>query len=99
MKNDSEITKAGEQYATAHAAHYTSKNLHEALELYTEVVARHPDAPEAGYSHAQIQNIVNSVVPKQDLLNTQLALALALTREGHAVDDGRATTVVRTTAQ
>ncbi|MFC1610041.1 hypothetical protein ACFL6C_03730 [Myxococcota bacterium] len=79
MKSDSELTKAGEQYAAAHAAHYTTKNLHEALELYTDVVARHPDAPEAGYAHSQIQNIVNSVVPKQDLLDAQLALALART--------------------
>jgi hypothetical protein len=34
-------------------------------------------APEAGYSRTQVQNIVNAVVPKQELLDAQMELALA----------------------
>jgi hypothetical protein len=32
---------------------------------------------QAGYSRTQVQNIVNAVVPKQELLNAQVELALA----------------------
>lgn len=53
-------TEAGKQYAAAHAAHYTTKNLHKALELYRGVVAAHPNTQDAVYSHAQIQNIVKA---------------------------------------
>ena len=49
----------------------------EALELYRGIVAAHPETPEAGYSRTQIQNIVNSVVPDQELLDAQADLALA----------------------
>jgi hypothetical protein len=98
MKNERIPTEAGEQYAAAHAAHYTEKNLHRALELYKGIVTAHPDAPEAGYSHSQIKNIVNTVVPKQDLLDAQVELALARTRDEHAVNGGQVTTGTRAEA-
>ena len=41
------------------------------------VVTAHPNTQEAGYSRAQIQNIVNSLVPNQELLDVQVELALA----------------------
>jgi len=78
MRNDSELTNAGKQYAVAHAAHYTMKDLHEAIGLYRDIMTAYPNDPEAGYSRAQIQNIVNAVVPKQELLDAQVELALAL---------------------
>jgi hypothetical protein len=77
MGTETVITKASKQYAAAHEAHYKTKNLHEALELYKDITAVHPNTPEADYSLSQIQNIVKSVVPKQELLAAHLDLALA----------------------
>jgi hypothetical protein len=49
MRNDTGLTEASRQYAAAHAAHYKTKDLREALELYEGVLAAHPNAREAGY--------------------------------------------------
>ena len=80
MRNETELTEAGKQYARAYAAHYTTKDLHEALELYKGVMATHPNTKEAEYSRTQIQNIVQSVVPNQRLLDAQVELALTCLR-------------------
>ena len=72
-----EVAEAGRQYAAAYAAHYSTKDLREALRLYRGVIAAHPNTQEAGYSQSQIQNIVNAVVPRQELLDVQVDLALA----------------------
>ena len=77
MRRETEITEAGRQYAAAYAAHYTGRDLPVALQLYKKVMASHPSTLEAGYSRAQVQNIVNTVVPKQELLDAQIELALA----------------------
>ena len=82
MRNDTGPTEAGQQYAAAHAAHYTTKNLREALDLYKGIIAAHPDTREAGYSRSQIQNIVNAVVPEQGLFDAQVDLALAHLEHG-----------------
>jgi hypothetical protein len=37
----------------------------------------HPQSQEAGYSRMQVQNIINAVVPKQELLEAEIELALA----------------------
>jgi hypothetical protein len=76
-RTETGLTEAAQQYAEAHAAHYTAKDLREALRLYRGVIAAHPNTQEAGYSQSQIQNIVNAVVPKQELLDAQVDLALA----------------------
>jgi hypothetical protein len=76
MRNVTELGVAAQQYAAAHAVHHTTKDLGKALGLYRGVMAEHPNTQEAGYSHTQIQNIVNRVVPKQDLLDAQVELAL-----------------------
>ena len=76
MRDDNETTKADRQYEAAYAAHYKTKNLREALELYKGVLADHPDTQEAGYSRSQMQNIVKSVVPEEKLLDAQVKLAL-----------------------
>jgi len=78
MKDANETTKAGQQYEAAYSAHYKMKNLQEALELYKDVLTTHPGTQEAGYSRAQIRNIVKSVVPEQDLLDAEMKLALAI---------------------
>jgi hypothetical protein len=77
MLNDTELTEAGRQYAAAYAAHYTGRDLPVALQLYKKLLASHPSTQEAGYSQTQVQNIVNAVVPKQELLDAQIELALA----------------------
>jgi hypothetical protein len=46
------------------------------MRLYKQIMASHPSDPEAEYSRVQIQNIVNAVVPKQELLDAQMDLAL-----------------------
>ena len=82
MHDSSELTGAGRAYAAAHAAHYSEHNLAAALDLYMKLIASRPNAPEAGYSRTQIQNIANAVVPARELLNAQLALALAQLERG-----------------
>jgi hypothetical protein len=76
MEEKNETAGAHEQYAAAYEAHYGEKDLKGALGLYTAIVADHPGTPEADYSQSQIQNIVNGVVPKKELLDAQLAMAL-----------------------
>jgi hypothetical protein len=77
MKNQTESTKAGQQYAAAHAMQYQTKDLDKALDLYEGVMAANPDTSEAEYSRTQIQNIVKSLVPKEELLAAQMAMARA----------------------
>jgi hypothetical protein len=64
MRNKTEPTEAGRQYAAAYAAHYTTQNAALALQLYRKLMASHANADEARYSRMQIQNIVNAVIPK-----------------------------------
>ena len=77
MRDLRETTESGGAYAAAHAVHYSDRNLAAALQLYIELIASRPNAPEAGYARAQIQNIVRAVVPAQELLNAEIGLALA----------------------
>ena len=76
MSNETAVTDVRRQYAAAYAAHYTERDLPAALQLYRKVMASHPSALEAGYSRAQIHNIVNAVVPKQEIQDAQIELAL-----------------------
>lgn len=84
MKKAAKKTAASQQYASAHEAHYSAKDLGEALKQYRAVMNAHPEAQEAEYSRSQIQNIVSSVVPKQELLDAQVELALAHVTHGTA---------------
>jgi hypothetical protein len=86
MRNDTGLNEAGRQYAAAYEAHYTTKDLHEALELYRGVIVAHPKTQEAEYSRSQIQNIVNAVVPKQELFDAQVDLAMAYSGHGDQPD-------------
>jgi hypothetical protein len=70
-------TAAARKYAAAHAAHYATKDLYEALQLYKGVMAAYPNTREAQYSQTQIFNIVKSVVSEQELLAAQVELTLA----------------------
>ena len=77
MTHEKTSTEASQQYSKAHTAHYTTKNLHEALELYQGVMVAHPGSREAADSRTQIKNIAQSVIPKQELLDVQIKLTLA----------------------
>jgi hypothetical protein len=76
MCERAEETDAGRHYATAYDAHYLTRDLHQALDLYRDVMAMHPNTQEAKYARAQIHRIVNRVVPRQVLLDAQVELAL-----------------------
>lgn len=76
MINNTKLTEAGQQYATAYDAHYTTKDMYKAFKLYGRIIAAHPDTDEAGYSRSQVQNIVNAVVPKQKVMDALVELAL-----------------------
>jgi hypothetical protein len=77
MSDTSARTEAARAYAVAYAAHDSERDLARALQLYKDLIASHASAREAGYSRAKIQNIVNTLVPAQELLDAQLELALA----------------------
>jgi len=76
MINNTKLTEAGQQYAMAYDAHYTTKDMYKAFKLYGRIIAAHPDTDEAGYSRSQVQNIVNAVVPKQKVMDALVELAL-----------------------
>lgn len=77
IRKDSDRTEPAPQYAAAYAAHYTVRDLPLAFELYKQVIASHPGTPQAGYAAMQVRNIVNAVVPKQELMDVQMELVLA----------------------
>ncbi len=78
MKNETEVPDVSQQYSAAHAAHYNgTKDLGQALELYLDIMAAHPNTQEAGFSRSQIRNIVKAVVPEQQLFDVQVDLTLA----------------------
>ena len=75
MRDNNLSTEAGRQYASAYDAHYTTKDIHKAFTLYEDIIAAHPDTKEAGYSKSQVQNIVNAVVPKKEIMDSLMELA------------------------
>ncbi len=77
MTDKSVLTEAGKAYAAALNAHYTAHDLPMALQLYRNLMTSHSDAEEADYSRMQVQNIVNSVVPKQELFDAHIEMVLA----------------------
>ena len=86
MSKDTVFTEVGQHYAAACATHYKTKDLREALTLYRDVMAAHPKTKEAEYSRSQIENIVNAVVPKQELLDAHVELVLIQLEHGDQPD-------------
>jgi len=76
MENSTILTDAGKKYAAAYDTHYTVKDMHEAFVLYGRLIAAHPNTQEAKYSRSQVKNIVNAVVPKQEIMDALVKLAL-----------------------
>ena len=77
MTSESETTEANRRYAAAYAEHYTNHDLRSAMHLYVQVIELHPGDPEAGYARAQVQNIVQTIVPRQELLDAHIKLCEA----------------------
>ena len=75
--NASVPIRASQQYADAYAAHYKTKDLRGAFELYKGVIDAHRDSAEAGWSRSQILNIIRGVVPEEELFAAQADLASA----------------------
>ena len=75
MENKTILTDVGQEYAAAYDAHYTTKDMNEAFVLYERLIAAHPHTQEAKYSRSQVQNIVNAVVPKQEIMDALVELA------------------------
>ena len=88
MRHETEPTAASRQYAVAYAAHYTGRDLPLALQLYKNLMVSHPSAQETNYARMQIQNIVNAVVPKQELLDAQMELVLVHFKHDVLLDAG-----------
>ena len=76
MKNRNNITVAGQDYTKAHDMHYKTKDLPKAFKLYRSIIADYPETEESGYSLSQVQNIVNAVVPKKEVMDALVALTL-----------------------
>lgn len=87
MKKDIKKSESGRFYMVAHEMHYTTKDLSEALELYKSVMEAYPETEEAKYCRSQIENIVNTVVPKQELFDAKLELARMHTEHKGPTDD------------
>jgi len=77
MRTETRAIDVNEQYAAAHLAHHGQKDLREAVELYTAIIAAHPETQEARQARAQVQSIVNYVVPAKDLFDAHVALLWA----------------------
>ena len=77
MSYETDSPEARQEYAAAYAAHYTTRDLPAALQMYRALMASHPNAPEVEYSRMQIGNIVQAVVPRQKLLDVETELAVA----------------------
>ena len=77
MKNRKKVTLAGQDYTKAYGMHYKTKDLQKAFKLYRGIITDYPRTDEAGYSLSQVQNIVNVVVPKQEVMDALVALTLA----------------------
>ena len=88
MNDKGTLGEAARDYAAAYAAHHSRRDLAGALHLYTRLIDSHGSTPESGYSISQVQNIVKSVVPAQELLDAQIGLALARLEQLIPLDHG-----------
>ncbi len=84
MKSNEGSPEAGRRYREAYKAHYGTKELREALDLYKAVITAYPESVEAQYSRSQIHNIVKAVVPRKKIYEAEETLALAHLHLGNA---------------
>lgn len=67
---------AAQRYADAYKTHYVKRDLPRALQLYRQLLVSDAGTVESAYTRTQVLNIVNAVVPKEELLDANVALAL-----------------------
>ena len=72
--DETDVGEANRRYAAAYMEHYTNLNLRSATQLYLQVIELHSSDPEAGYARAQIENIVQAIVPPHVLLAAHVEL-------------------------
>jgi len=77
MNNRNNVTVADQDYSKAHDMHYKTKDLPKAFKLHRDIIADYPETKEAGYSLSQVKNIMNAVVPKQEVVDAFVALTVA----------------------
>jgi hypothetical protein len=77
VNQQNSFSDVGLQYAAAYQAHYSTRDLPVALQLYRLVLQSYPDSDEAAYSRVQIGNMLNAVIPKQELLDACIELISA----------------------
>lgn len=77
MRNLNKLKEVELEYAMACEVHYNECDLPAAFKLYMNIIANHPDDKEAEYSRMQIENIVKSVIPKEELLDIHEKLLVA----------------------
>lgn len=82
MRDHTRHSEAGQLYVAAYEAHYSSKDPEQALKLYHDIMTAHPETQEAEYSRSQIHNIAMAVVPKQEIFDAEMNLALAHFKHG-----------------
>ncbi|MFN3194127.1 MAG: hypothetical protein ACE361_26700 [Aureliella sp.] len=61
-------------YAVAYEAHYTEQDFREALNKYVVLIDLYSNSVEAEYARTQIQNMVKTVVPTDELLSSLVQL-------------------------
>jgi hypothetical protein len=88
MNDKGALAETARDYAAAHAAHHSRPDLAGALHLYTRLIASHESAPESRYSVSQVQKIVKSVVPAQELMEAEVGLALTCLEQSIPQRDG-----------
>jgi len=88
MPDDLATAEPARAYAAAYAAHYRERDLPLALRLYTKLIASHSGSRESSYARVQLLNIVNAVVPSDEILGVQLELARARLEDAMSPDRG-----------
>jgi hypothetical protein len=76
MESNTPHSNPRELYVAAYSTHYGSQDLSAALRLYGSLISAHPNVSEAAYARTQVQNIVKSAVPMQELFDAGMALAV-----------------------
>jgi len=77
MRNETGSTMAGQRYDAAYAVHHGTKDLREALGLYSGILKAHPESQEARYSRSQIHEIIKKVVPEPELFEALVEIGRA----------------------
>ena len=85
MNNDSELSEAGRLYAAALDAHHTRHDFPVAIQLYKNLIASYPNAPEADFSRTQVEDIASA--EKHQLLDVRMELLISQYERDESPDE------------